>query len=137
LGAGSTIAAAAAVGYRSIGVESDATYFDVAVKAIPAFAALSRDGFDDAVRLPQGLTVAHLRGAIDFAEEKNEELTEMHFAPANVFWRRHWHLRASRVRRRMKRWSRRAAPAHGRFSRITIIRDGIWCGDMPSIRPSG
>jgi site-specific DNA-methyltransferase (adenine-specific) len=43
MGGGSTIAAAA-VGYRSIGVESDATYFDVAVKAIPALAALSVNG---------------------------------------------------------------------------------------------
>src|SRR5579863_9665314 len=41
MGAGSTIAAAVAVGYRSAGVESDPTYFDAAVKAIPALAALS------------------------------------------------------------------------------------------------
>jgi site-specific DNA-methyltransferase (adenine-specific) len=44
MGGGSTIAAAAAVGYRSIGVESDATYYEVAVKAIPALAALSVNG---------------------------------------------------------------------------------------------
>jgi len=44
MGGGSTIAAAAAVGYRSIGVESDSTYFDVALKAIPALAALSVNG---------------------------------------------------------------------------------------------
>ena len=44
MGAGSTIAAALAVGYESIGVESDATFFDAAVKAIPALAALSVNG---------------------------------------------------------------------------------------------
>lgn len=47
--------------------------------------ALSRDGFDDAVRLPPGLTVVHLRSAIDFVEEKAEELIELYFEQANVF----------------------------------------------------
>lgn len=41
LGGGSTIAAAAAVGYGSIGVESDSVYFDLAIKAIPELSALS------------------------------------------------------------------------------------------------
>jgi DNA modification methylase len=40
-GAGSTLAAAEAVGYESIGVEKDAAYYDVAVKAIPKLATLS------------------------------------------------------------------------------------------------
>jgi DNA modification methylase len=44
MGAGSTIAAAVAVGYRSVGVESDSTYFDVAIKAIPELSALSVNG---------------------------------------------------------------------------------------------
>jgi DNA modification methylase len=44
MGAGSTIAAAVAVGYRSVGVESDSTYFDVAIKAIPELTALSVAG---------------------------------------------------------------------------------------------
>ena len=35
-GAGSTLAAAEAVGYRSIGIEKDPHYFDLAVRAIPA-----------------------------------------------------------------------------------------------------
>lgn len=39
-GAGSTLAAAEAVGYQSIGVEKDARYFDVARKAIPKLRAL-------------------------------------------------------------------------------------------------
>lgn len=38
-GAGSTLAAAEAVGYQSIGVERDARYFDVARKAIPKLRA--------------------------------------------------------------------------------------------------
>ncbi|MFO1490751.1 MAG: DNA methyltransferase [Kiritimatiellia bacterium] len=38
-GGGSTLAAALAVGYQSIGVEKDARYFDVARKAIPRLAA--------------------------------------------------------------------------------------------------
>ncbi len=40
MGAGSTIAAALAVGYRGIGIEIDPVYFDVAEKAIPALARL-------------------------------------------------------------------------------------------------
>lgn len=39
-GAGSTLAAAEAVGYRSIGIEKDARYFDVAQTAIPKLRAL-------------------------------------------------------------------------------------------------
>jgi site-specific DNA-methyltransferase (adenine-specific) len=44
MGAGSTIAAAIAVGYRSVGVESDSTYFDVAVKAIRKLSILAVNG---------------------------------------------------------------------------------------------
>lgn len=39
-GSGSTLAAANAVGYESIGLEKDATYFNMARKAIPGLAAL-------------------------------------------------------------------------------------------------
>lgn len=39
-GAGSTLAAAEAVGYKSIGVERDRHYFGVAQKAIPRLAAI-------------------------------------------------------------------------------------------------
>jgi DNA modification methylase len=42
-GAGSTLAAAEAVGYASIGVEKDKTYFDIARKALPRLAALRTD----------------------------------------------------------------------------------------------
>jgi site-specific DNA-methyltransferase (adenine-specific) len=40
MGGGSTIAAACAVGYRSIGIESDSEYYRMAVRAIPPLAAL-------------------------------------------------------------------------------------------------
>jgi len=40
LGAGSTVAAAQAVGYDAVGVELDAEYFAMAQKAIPRLAAL-------------------------------------------------------------------------------------------------
>jgi site-specific DNA-methyltransferase (adenine-specific) len=40
MGAGSTIAAAVAVGYQSVGVESDSAFFDVAESGIPRLAAL-------------------------------------------------------------------------------------------------
>jgi len=42
-GSGSTLAAAEAVGYPSVGVERDRTYFEMATKAIPKLAALSLD----------------------------------------------------------------------------------------------
>jgi site-specific DNA-methyltransferase (adenine-specific) len=41
MGGGSTIAAATAVGYRSLGVELDARYFQLAQRAIPALARLA------------------------------------------------------------------------------------------------
>ena len=42
-GSGSTLAAAEAVGYRSLGVERDAAYFNLATQAIPRLAALRLD----------------------------------------------------------------------------------------------
>ena len=50
MGAGSTIAAAVAAGYRSVGVESDAAYFDVAIKAIRELSALSVNGTTRIIR---------------------------------------------------------------------------------------
>jgi hypothetical protein len=47
--------------------------------------AFPSDGFDRAVPLPPGLTVAHLRNAIDFVEEKAEELIDLYFEQANIF----------------------------------------------------
>jgi len=40
-GAGSTLAAAEAVGYECIGIEKDRYYFEMAVKAIPRLARFS------------------------------------------------------------------------------------------------
>lgn len=51
MGAGSTIAAASAVGYTSIGAEIDPAYFDVAERAIPKLAAFQVAG----AQLPLGL----------------------------------------------------------------------------------
>ena len=42
-GSGSTLAAAEALGYASIGIEKDKTYFDIARKAIPRLAELRTD----------------------------------------------------------------------------------------------
>ena len=52
MGAGSTIAAAKAVGYQSIGIEQDLAYFRVAEKAIPMLAELKVTSASS----PQGLT---------------------------------------------------------------------------------
>lgn len=43
-GSGSTLAAATAVGLRSIGIEMNATYYAMACKAIPKLAAFQNDG---------------------------------------------------------------------------------------------
>ena len=43
MGAGSTIAAAAAIGYASIGVEMDPVYFGIAQQAIPTLAELGSE----------------------------------------------------------------------------------------------
>ncbi len=42
-GAGSTLAAAESLGYASIGVEKDATYFEMARNGIPKLARISTD----------------------------------------------------------------------------------------------
>jgi hypothetical protein len=44
MGAGSTIAAAVAVGYRSVGIETDSSFFDLAMEGIPKLSALSVNG---------------------------------------------------------------------------------------------
>jgi len=50
MGAGSTIAASIAVGYRSVGIESDAAFFALAEKAVPSLAALSVNGTTRVIR---------------------------------------------------------------------------------------
>jgi site-specific DNA-methyltransferase (adenine-specific) len=59
MGAGSTIGAAAAIGYRSIGVESDPMYFEIAAKAIPALSAFVVNG---AARVAKTGEVVSLNG---------------------------------------------------------------------------
>jgi site-specific DNA-methyltransferase (adenine-specific) len=49
MGGGSTIAAACAVGYRSIGIESDPEFHKIAVEAIPRLAALVLNGESNGV----------------------------------------------------------------------------------------
>jgi len=44
MGGGSTIAAAISIGYESIGVELDPTFFKMATKAIPRLADLTGNG---------------------------------------------------------------------------------------------
>jgi DNA modification methylase len=43
-GAGSTLAAAEAIGYASIGIEKDARYFEMACKAIPKLSRFHANG---------------------------------------------------------------------------------------------
>ena len=59
MGAGSTIAAAVAVGYASIGIELDPIFFATAEKAIPLLAALSVNG---TTRVIKTNGVVHLNG---------------------------------------------------------------------------
>lgn len=59
MGAGSTIAAALAVGYRSVGVENDPSFFELAENAIPLLAALSVNG---TTRIIKTNGVVHLNG---------------------------------------------------------------------------
>ncbi len=54
MGAGSTIAAACAVGYRSIGIESDPEFYRIAVKAIPRLAVLPTTN-GGSVSIPEAL----------------------------------------------------------------------------------
>jgi DNA modification methylase len=58
MGAGSTIAASVAVGYESVGVESDPAFFDVAVKAVPALAALSVNGTTRVIKTNRAVSLA-------------------------------------------------------------------------------
>jgi DNA modification methylase len=59
MGAGSTIAAAVAVGYRSVGIESDSAFFDLAVDGIPRLSELSVNGTN---RVKKTIDVVPLNG---------------------------------------------------------------------------
>ena len=62
MGAGSTIAAAEAIGYASVGIEMDPAYFAIAEKAVPKLAALSVNG---TTRVIKTNGVIHLNGKGD------------------------------------------------------------------------
>jgi site-specific DNA-methyltransferase (adenine-specific) len=58
MGGGSTVAAAEAVGYSSVGVELDAHYYSVAAAAIPRLAALYGEGDEAEIEsAPQTLSL--------------------------------------------------------------------------------
>lgn len=59
MGGGSTIAAAAAVGYQSIGIESDPKFFAMATQAIPRLATFSPNGNLATHRAGEGLTTTY------------------------------------------------------------------------------
>lgn len=63
MGAGSTIAAAMAVGYESIGLEHDAVYFEIAQKAIPALGELAANGASPANGRGRGKDAAAPKGS--------------------------------------------------------------------------
>jgi DNA modification methylase len=63
MGAGSTIAAAIAVGYESIGIEHDPVYFRIAEKAIPALAELRANGASSPNGRGGGKQVAVTKGS--------------------------------------------------------------------------
>jgi DNA modification methylase len=66
MGSGSTIAAAEAVGYMSIGIESDSTYYSIAKRAIPALSRLIPNG---ATGAPGGRLAAAKRPRVDSHKE--------------------------------------------------------------------
>lgn len=70
MGAGSTIAAASAVGYTSIGIELDPAYYDVAEKGIPKLAAFQVPGAQLRLALP-GESDAAAEGLDDAPRRKS------------------------------------------------------------------
>ncbi|MBM3564910.1 MAG: site-specific DNA-methyltransferase [Alphaproteobacteria bacterium] len=61
MGGGSTIAAAKAIGYRSIGLEKDALYFQIAERAIPILANLSSNISSLSLRRRKGVSTKRLK----------------------------------------------------------------------------
>ena len=47
--------------------------------------AFSDDGFDSTVKRPPGLTIPHIRAAINFVEERAEDLIDLYYEQANIF----------------------------------------------------
>ena len=59
MGGGSTIAAAAAIGYQSIGIESDPKFFAMTTQAIPRLTTFSPNGDLAARHAEEGLTTTY------------------------------------------------------------------------------
>jgi hypothetical protein len=128
--------------------------------------ALSADGFDRAVPLPPGLTIAHISAAIEFVEEKAEELIELYFEQANIFsgvvgilgvraldslspYKRHKHPDIAQQRlpglvaprpfgplHPSNLWNPRAVPGPGPSNRTTTTRGGTSSGAMQLTPPN-
>ncbi|MEW6231761.1 MAG: DNA methyltransferase [Chloroflexota bacterium] len=64
MGGGSTIAAACAVGYQSIGIESDPEFYQMAVQAIPRLAALVPNGDHNGILLQPRGVIAELQHSL-------------------------------------------------------------------------
>ncbi len=47
--------------------------------------AFSDDGFDSSVKRPPGLTIAHISAAVDFVEDRAEDLIDLYYEQANIF----------------------------------------------------
>ena len=78
MGSGSTIAAAEAVGYQSIGVELDADYFHLAGKATPRLASLYPDFTGSELEMDAGYRPA--------SKEDEKQLSMAIAEPAAPFW---------------------------------------------------
>ena len=78
MGSGSTIAAAEAVGYDSIGVELDEEYFKLAERSIPRLAALYPDFTGQELQM---------NGDYDSAERKGEQQLAMILADKTVSYK--------------------------------------------------
>lgn len=48
-------------------------------------APFNAEGFDPSIPLPPNLTLTHLKNAIDFVEERTEDLLDLYFEQANIF----------------------------------------------------
>lgn len=75
MGSGSTIAAAEAVGYESIGLELDARYFQLAQRAIPRLAALYPNFWGQE-------TEVQLNGNVEFETENQTSFILAEKSPA-------------------------------------------------------
>ncbi len=92
MGAGSTIAAAEAVGYQSIGIERDPVYFRVAEGASPLLARLEVTSAGSPERrstgkvpLPRATINPMIARAVDYVETQTADLIDLYLEQANVF----------------------------------------------------